>query len=325
MKNAKKIAVILLSAVLLAAAGVPALAAGTPSAWAADWVDGAIELGLVPQSLQSDYTQAATRAEFCALAVAVYERAKGEITGRVYFLDTDDVNVQKAVYAGIAAGSVISRFNPDDPLTREQAAVMLSQLADALDSPLPREAATFTDIESAAVWAVEPIGHVQAAGIMSGVGGGLFAPQDSYTREQSIVTMAKTAAYLASETGGGEAPGDWRVQYIRTDGYTDGAVYPQVTVISSTDENAAILFGDAAEHYTDEFFAGKYLVLVLLEEGSGSIRHRVDAVGLDGEITVTRLIPEVGTDDMAQWHIILELDIGFQPEGFSVKLAEEAV
>jgi hypothetical protein len=53
------------------------------------------------------------------------------------------------------------------------------------------------------------------------------------------------------------------------------------------------------------------LIFVLLEEGSGSVRHEVRSIELTEDqkisISIDRNVPEVGTDDMAQWHIILEL------------------
>ena len=55
-----------------------------PSGWAVAQVSAALEAGLVPPSLQQRYTQPITRAEFAALAVALYENQRGEITGREY-------------------------------------------------------------------------------------------------------------------------------------------------------------------------------------------------------------------------------------------------
>ena len=63
------------------------------SDWAKAGLSAAIEAGLVPENLQSSYKQATTRAEFAALAVTLYETLKGEITERMTFSDTDDVNV----------------------------------------------------------------------------------------------------------------------------------------------------------------------------------------------------------------------------------------
>jgi hypothetical protein len=163
-----------------------------PSNWAETHINQAILLTLVPRTLQSRYTQAATRAEFCALAVALFETVTGRvITERMTFTDTDDVNVQKMGALGVVQGVGSNRFDPNARLTREQAAVMLSRLADAIGQPLPREAASFADNDRIASWAIQQVGHVQAAGIMGGIGSNTFAPQDPYTREQSIVTMLR--------------------------------------------------------------------------------------------------------------------------------------
>jgi hypothetical protein len=163
----------------------------TASGWAREGITNAIAAGLVPQSLQSNYTQATTRAEFCALAVMLYESIMGEITGRVTFTDTDDVNVQKMAYIGVVGGVGNNRFDPNGTLTREQAAVMLYRLSDAIGQPFPAQAPTFADNNIASSWALEGIGRVQASGLMGGTGNNNFSPQQQFTREQSIITFLR--------------------------------------------------------------------------------------------------------------------------------------
>ena len=163
------------------------------SDWAAEDINRAILLNLVPQTLPSNYTQPATRAEFAALAVMMFETAVGgEIVARVTFNDTSDVNVEKAAGIGVVTGVGGGNFAPYDILTREQAAVMLARLARAVrQSPLPQQAATFADNAEISAWAIEGVGQIQAAGIMGGVGNNMFAPQEPYTREQSIITILR--------------------------------------------------------------------------------------------------------------------------------------
>lgn len=62
------------------------------------------------------------------------------------------------------------------------------------------------------------------------------------------------------------------------------------------------------EGYSDEFFEDYQLIVVVLLETSGSIQHRVD-VNYDGEIWVTGYLPpdKMATDDMAGWHIVIEV------------------
>jgi len=147
---------------------------------------------LIPANLQSKYTQTITRAEYCALAVALYEKyTDKETTGRATFTDTNDMNVEKMAVVGVVNGIGNNKFDPDAQLTREQAAVMLARLADVIGKPLEKKTATFADNNEIASWAIEGVGQVQTAGIMSGGGNNLFAPKDPYTREQSILTMIR--------------------------------------------------------------------------------------------------------------------------------------
>ena len=167
----------------------PEPAGDQPSSWAQEQVHAAVEAGLVPESLQAGYTQTATRAEFCALAVELYETVTGsEITQRATFSDTSDVNVQKMAGIGVIGGVGNNQFNPSGELTREQAATILVRLADALGSPLPEGTASFADNASISSWALEAVGRARAGGIMDGTGGNRFSPQGAYTREQSIMT-----------------------------------------------------------------------------------------------------------------------------------------
>ena len=163
-----------------------------PSPWAAELVDAAVKAGLVPSALQSSYTQATTRAEFCALSVALYQAATGrDIQITASFVDTTDENVLKMASVGVVSGIGNNKFAPDQKLTREQAATMLARLAEAVGKPLPDQAATFADVASISTWAVGAVGQVQGANIMGGVGDNTFAPQNAYTREQSMITMLR--------------------------------------------------------------------------------------------------------------------------------------
>ena len=163
-----------------------------PSTWALDIVNGAIADELVPENLQGAYRQATTRAEFCALAVAMYEQITGEeIVERVTFDDTTDVNVQKMAAVKVVSGVGNNKFAPDDKLTREQAATILAQLAAALGKDLEVKSPTFADNAAISTWALAAVGQIQNAKVMGGVGNNTFAPKDAYTREQSIITIVQ--------------------------------------------------------------------------------------------------------------------------------------
>jgi len=171
---------------------IPGTPANVTSPWAIEEVSLAKEAGLVPTNLQSLYQSNMTRAEFCALAVALYEKMTGqEIAGRISFTDTNDINVEKMAAVGVVNGTSPGKFTPNGNLTREQAATMLARLASAIDKPFPKTSATFDDKGTISDWALEAVGQVQGAGIMNGASPDKFSPKGVYTREQSIATMLR--------------------------------------------------------------------------------------------------------------------------------------
>lgn len=116
--------------------------------------------------------------------------------------------------------------------------------------------------------------------------------------------------------------------YSRTDGYIEKTTYPYVTVITTrtdlekyTAEHEGLYnfyensssdgFYDIVTNYDAVFFADNSLVMIMLEENSGSVTHEVAGITCEnGEsvITINRILPEGDmTDDMAEWHIIVEL------------------
>lgn len=165
-----------------------------PSLWAQADVDQAKALGILPTELQSAYVQPITRAQFCTLADALYTAVKGSpapADAAVTFTDTTDAAVLRMASAKVVNGTGNGAFDPNGQLTREQAATMLSRLSAALGKPLTAGMPTFGDSGSVASWAREAVGQMQASGVMGGTGGNQFSPKQSYTREQSIVTIMR--------------------------------------------------------------------------------------------------------------------------------------
>lgn len=167
-----------------------------PSSWAETEVTNAISLGIVPTSLQSDYHTSITREQFCSLVVASYESINGEILDRSTFNDTDNIDVEKASSIGVVNGTGNGNFSPYDLLNREQAATMLTRLADSLGFILDEVDPEFNDNSSISSWATQSVGAVQNAGIMGGVGNNNFSPSGAYTIEQSIMTCVRLYNFI---------------------------------------------------------------------------------------------------------------------------------
>lgn len=177
----------------------PATGAAEPAGWAKVFVDRAIAERLLPAELQSAYDQPITRREFCLLSDALYTKVKGgaaPVDATVTFTDTTDPAILRMASAKVVNGVGNELFDPNGQLTREQAATMLSRLAAALGKPLTDSAPTFDDNGSVAGWASAAVGQMQLSGIMSGTGNNQFSPQQSYTREQSVVTIVRMCELL---------------------------------------------------------------------------------------------------------------------------------
>ena len=202
----------------------------TYSNWAAEDIITAISMGYldddpnvfgyqpaVTDLLGSDYTKAITRGQFAALAVRYYETLMSDITGEDYtiavnpgddvFADsTGNTDMAKAYTLGILGGynSAPDRsgvyVGPNDLITREQAATMLTRLMEQLIDAFNEVGRTgwtvwyadnlpFTD--SISDWAYDGVRAVYGVGAMTGTTGTTFSAKSPYTIEQSIVTIMR--------------------------------------------------------------------------------------------------------------------------------------
>lgn len=193
----RTIAAILSAAMLVTAAA----AAEAPSSWAKSAVDTARNAGIVPEQVDQAYTQSITRADFCALAAAVYRtweksgNVKSVEKTAVSFSDTKDEDVLLCASLGVVNGVGNGKFAPQQQLTRQQAASMLHRLGNlrknAKDSVKDRMPHVFADGADIQAWARSDVYWAYNSGVMNGVSGNRFAPNNSYTHEQSIATMLR--------------------------------------------------------------------------------------------------------------------------------------
>lgn len=111
------------------------------------------------------------------------------------------------------------------------------------------------------------------------------------------------------EVQGEDIPFESKV--IRTGSYTMGKVFPTIGMYRTVEDLRAIDTIDFGEKYNEEFFKTKALIVIEVQEGSGSVRHEVSKVVKNGDIItvgIKRIAPEFGTADMAEWAIFVEID-----------------
>ncbi len=111
-----------------------------------------------------------------------------------------------------------------------------------------------------------------------------------------------------SEKTSGEIQDGITVVHSRTEleNYGSGAIDKDIDTLEYTNGQAS--FNTLTEKYTDEFFDKNQLIICTLTEPSGDNRHKVLSLS-DEKVEIVRILPESGTDDMANWAIIVECEM----------------
>ena len=99
--------------------------------------------------------------------------------------------VNWAVKNGIVSGIDAKHFAPEKLITREQAAVMLSNYLSYAKITLPTDNSKplFADNASISNYAVDAVRLMQEAGLMVGTGNNYFRPRATSTRAQIATLM----------------------------------------------------------------------------------------------------------------------------------------
>lgn len=173
------------------------------SDWAREQVASAAVKGLTPDCLGDDFTVNITRAEFAALSVELYEAMSGETApapGESPFSDTDDPAVIQANALGIVNGKGDGKFIPGDPVTRQEAALMLSQVYARLGGEIPKvESAAFADHDEIASWAMDAVAFMADYKIVSGKGDNQFDPLGSASIQEALIIALRMSENLDAE------------------------------------------------------------------------------------------------------------------------------
>ena len=184
------------------------------ASWAYEEVVASIEHELVPGYMQNLYRSNVTRGDYADLVLQavctildtdpetlIMERKGRSLTSfvREYpFTDTASSSVLSVYALGIVNGYEDGTFRPYNKITRQEAAVLLTNTARLLgfDTESP-DAVDFTDKGQIATWAADGVNFVFSVNVMTGTEPSVFSPLMDYTRQQAFITVYRLLLAMA--------------------------------------------------------------------------------------------------------------------------------
>lgn len=191
---------------------VPAAGALTGvSSWAEPDVIAAASAGLMPDTFAALPAKASvSRAEFCAVALNLYETERETTvprTSKVYFSDCNDPEVNTAYEMNLISGRGDGIFAPDESVSRQDLCVILDSVREKCDVDKPTvtvSASSFLDGGEVRDYATGAIESMLGAGIIKGVEATLsndpeqagqtvtlLQPQGTASREQALIMASR--------------------------------------------------------------------------------------------------------------------------------------
>lgn len=169
-----------------------ARAAEQPSAWASSAVEWIKTTGKLDRSSDfQNFSRTVTRRDFARLGVILTQILANRWIPddlNTPFVDCDDLYVTKAAYIGIVNGVGENRFAPDDPVTREQIALMLLRVLDECGYDYYKgdvSALHFSDEDQISSWALDAVKRAYLIQAMNGTGGSAMSPKANLTMESA--------------------------------------------------------------------------------------------------------------------------------------------
>nr|WP_238480674.1 S8 family serine peptidase [Desulforadius tongensis] len=107
--------------------------------------------------------------------------------------------VGSAVAAGLVVGYSEHTFGPDDPITREQMAVMITRAVSGGMVPYQAEDKTlerYSDLEQISLWARPSVSMMVKYEILTGRAGDRFVPQGTTTRAEAAAVLSRMMGWL---------------------------------------------------------------------------------------------------------------------------------
>ncbi|HVI40019.1 MAG TPA: S-layer homology domain-containing protein, partial [Anaerovoracaceae bacterium] len=172
----------------------------TTAHWAREYIGRLAARGVV-NGMGDNYYQpdvTLTRAQFLAMLAKTIYGLDPSQTASAGFADVPATewyyNYVNWGYAnGIVSGIDETTFAPNDNITREQMAIMLSNFTRSTQLVLPETSTgtAFTDSMMISSWASESVNKIVLSGIMGGYPEGDYKPQGKATRAEAATVVYK--------------------------------------------------------------------------------------------------------------------------------------
>ncbi len=199
---------------------------------------GILEKDIVKENLNENIT----RQEFCTLIVNVYEGVKTiklEEKDADIFSDTSDESVIKAYKAGIVNGKGEGQFFPDDFITRQEMAVMISRALNKISpdyilytNQVKEFKMNFSDYDQTADWAIADMAAVCMHNIITGTQDGNVEPLNFATREQAICMMSRICSISTYNKKNYTVPVITRIETGKTESDVIGIKWGKISDVS---------------------------------------------------------------------------------------------
>ena len=173
-----------------------------------EWIQKDLISGFPDGSFKPDDN--VTRAEYVALLNRAFKHEPVDQTQKLFNdVMTDDwfyVDVMLAASLGIIAGYPDGNFGPDDPITRQDACVIISRYLSLTDDFDQSYASKFSDSDEISDYAVEHIAAAASFKIVNGRPDGTFAPNEYISRADSVIMLNNALIYFKTELADNDIP-----------------------------------------------------------------------------------------------------------------------
>ena len=271
---------------------VPALAADfsdTAGHWAASSIDRWSDYGVIDGYTDGSFGpgDSITRAQMAVILDRLFgwtqqaENYFSDISGSEWYAGA----VLRANAAGVMNGDTSGAARPNDSITRQDAAVMLTR---ALRLESSGSGTTFVDAEEIGSWAKDAVQIMSSMGLINGTGNGVFSPRRSITRAEAVSILDRAIGGYYDRAGVYTADADGPVMVIAAPGVTlRGVTVDGDLIIAPGAEGSETILNDVTVTGTVRVLSGKDASVLLRGETC------VESVEMDGENSRLQAAPSV--------------------------------